>query len=154
MNKVYKTIWSKVKNMYVTVCEFAKSYAKFSGKFLGRITIIGVFALILSFGMNRPIYAYTIFECGPGANDDYSNWLNQLDIDSTYFQLTTENEEKLDSFLKANFSDSFSGVDNFGYNLNYFTLNNYAFLVDKNNNFYYLFQLYANGKYSNFSKYI
>ncbi len=28
MNKIYKLVWSKTRNMYIAVCEFAKSHTK------------------------------------------------------------------------------------------------------------------------------
>lgn len=38
MNKIYKTVWSKVKNTYVVVSEVAKSHSK-SGQVRGRVTL-------------------------------------------------------------------------------------------------------------------
>lgn len=38
MNKIYKIVWSKIKNTYVVVSEVAKSHSK-SGQVRGRVTL-------------------------------------------------------------------------------------------------------------------
>ena len=53
MNKIYKVIWSKVKNCYVVASELAKSHTKgCSGKRVGRLLTAGVVAagLLLPMG--------------------------------------------------------------------------------------------------------
>ena len=43
MNKIYKLVWSKTKNMYVAVCEFAKSHTKAPGsRAVNRTVVAGV----------------------------------------------------------------------------------------------------------------
>lgn len=39
MNKIYKIVWSKIKNTYVVVSEVAKSHSK-SGQVRGRVTLV------------------------------------------------------------------------------------------------------------------
>ena len=45
MNRIYKLIWSKVKNCYVVTSELAKSHTKgCSGKRIGRVLAAGLVA--------------------------------------------------------------------------------------------------------------
>ena len=53
MNRIYKVIWSKVKNCYVVTSELAKSHTKgCSGKRVGRLLAVGavVAGLMLPMG--------------------------------------------------------------------------------------------------------
>ena len=53
MNRIYKLIWSKVKNCYVVTSELAKSHTKgCSGKRVGRLLVVGaiVAGLVLPMG--------------------------------------------------------------------------------------------------------
>ena len=58
MNKIYKLVWSKTKNMYVAVCEFARSHTKASksGNFRKRLVDGGLIA-ILSCGFASQSFA-------------------------------------------------------------------------------------------------
>ena len=58
MNKVYKVIWSKVKNCYVVASELAKSHTKApdSGT-INRVIVAGILACVLSGGAVLPVYA-------------------------------------------------------------------------------------------------
>ena len=58
MNKIYKLVWSKTKNMYVAVAEYAKSHTKApKSGIISRTVITGVLATVLGFGMIHPVYA-------------------------------------------------------------------------------------------------
>ena len=62
MNKVYKVIWSKVKNCYIVASELAKSYTKAPASgIISRAVVAGVLACILSCGAVMPVQveAYT-----------------------------------------------------------------------------------------------
>ena len=59
MNKVFKVIWSKTKNMYVVASEFAKSHTKSSrSAVISRTLMAGVLACVLSCGVVMPVMAY------------------------------------------------------------------------------------------------
>ena len=69
MNKIYKLVWSKTKNMYVAVCEFAKSHTKAPGsRAVTRTVVAGVLACVLSCGLVIPGHAQTVRE-------RYVDWL-------------------------------------------------------------------------------
>ena len=76
MNKIYKLVWSKTKNMYVAVCEFAKSHTKSpSSGAISRTVVAGVLASVLSCGAVFPVFAAGTgsYEAGGGnASGDYS----------------------------------------------------------------------------------
>ena len=56
MNRVYKLIWSKTKNMYVVVCEYAKSHTKsVVNKNVRRTTVAGVLFSLLSCMVAAPV---------------------------------------------------------------------------------------------------
>ena len=69
MNKIYKVVWSKVKNCYVVVSELAKSHTKSpSGKMVSRTVVAGILASIFSCGAVMPkVYA----EVNPDAGANY-----------------------------------------------------------------------------------
>ena len=59
MNKIYKIVWSKVKNCYVVVSELAKSHTKApASRGINRALVVGVLACILSCGTVMPVKAY------------------------------------------------------------------------------------------------
>ena len=61
MNKVYKVVWSKVKDCYVVVSELAKSHTKSpKSEVIGRTLVAGVLACVLSCGTVMPVMAATI----------------------------------------------------------------------------------------------
>ena len=69
MNKIYKLVWSKTKNMYVAVCEFAKSHTKAPGsRAVNRTVVAGVLACVLSCGAVVSSFAQTPAE-------RYSSWV-------------------------------------------------------------------------------
>ena len=58
MNKIYKLVWSRTKNMYVAVCEFAKSHAKASkSRVISRTVTVGVFLSMLNIGFTGQVHA-------------------------------------------------------------------------------------------------
>ena len=58
MNKIYKLVWSKTKNMYVAASEMAKSRTKApSGGVISRTVVAGVLACVLSCGAVMPTFA-------------------------------------------------------------------------------------------------
>ena len=59
MNKIYKIVWSKVKNCYVVASEMAKSHSKSSvGRVLSKSLVAGVLACVLSSGfINSTVFA-------------------------------------------------------------------------------------------------
>ena len=58
MNKVYKVVWSKVKNTYVVASELAKSHTKApKSGVIGWTLVCGVLAGVLSTGMVMPVFA-------------------------------------------------------------------------------------------------
>jgi len=72
MNKIYKLVWSKTKNMYVAVCEFARSHSKApkSGVF-NRALVAGVLAGVLSCGIASPVLAASF---SGGVHGSLSYW--------------------------------------------------------------------------------
>ena len=63
MNKVYKLVWSKAKNMYVAVAEFAKSHTKAStGGIVSRALTLGVLLSVLSCGAVMPVSAMEVVD--------------------------------------------------------------------------------------------
>ncbi len=59
MNKIYKVIWSKVKNCYVVASELAKSHTKApKSGVMSRALVAGVLACVLSCGTIFPIRSY------------------------------------------------------------------------------------------------
>ena len=59
MNKIYKLIWSKVKNCYVVASELAKSRTKASKSgVMSRALVAGVLASVFSFGFVPSVFAY------------------------------------------------------------------------------------------------
>ena len=74
MNKIYKIIWSKVKNCYVVVSELAKNHVKSSRlKIINRNFIVSVLSFLISCGAVMPVEAVTgNYSAGGGsATDDY-----------------------------------------------------------------------------------
>ena len=60
MNRVYKIVWSRVKNCYVVVSELAKSRTKEpSSSRLGSILVVGMLISLLGCGFVVPVYAAT-----------------------------------------------------------------------------------------------
>lgn len=58
MNRIYKVIWSKVKNCYVVASELAKSRTKSpKSSVISPAIVAGVLACVLSFGAVMPAYA-------------------------------------------------------------------------------------------------
>lgn len=58
MNKIYKLIWSKTRNMYIAVCEFARSHAKSAKtRIVNRTIVASILACLLSYGVSAPVYA-------------------------------------------------------------------------------------------------
>ena len=59
MNKIYKLVWSKVKNCYVVVSELAKSHTKSpKSGIMSRSLVAGVLASVLSFSVVPSVFAY------------------------------------------------------------------------------------------------
>ena len=66
MNKIYKLVWSKTKNMYVAVCEFARSHTKASkSSVIGHILVTGMTITVLSFNAVLSVNAAN-YEAGGG----------------------------------------------------------------------------------------
>ena len=62
MNKIYRVIWSKVKNCYVVVSEIAKAHSKGSSAIrrvprMGAVLTTMLLASVLSFGISAPVWA-------------------------------------------------------------------------------------------------
>ena len=69
MNRVYKLVWSKTKNMYVVVCEYAKTHTKSpTAGGVNRAVVAGVLAFLLSCGAVIPAYAAVIADYPLGFN--------------------------------------------------------------------------------------
>ena len=69
MNKIYKLVWSKTKNMYVAVSEFAKSHTKSpSSGVISRTVVAGVLASVISCGAVMPV---TLAAVDPGTGTNY-----------------------------------------------------------------------------------
>ena len=83
MNKVYKVIWSKSKNIYVVVSEFAKSRTKSpSIGFISHAVVAGVLASVISCGAVMPMAGA---EINPPAAANYV-----LYVDSTAAKIQLE----------------------------------------------------------------
>ena len=82
MNKIYKTVWSKVRNCYVVVSELAKSRTKapsYGG--ISRSVVAGVLASIISCGAVMPVsFASTTPPAG-------SNYVLYVDSDASSIML-------------------------------------------------------------------
>ena len=61
MNKIYKIVWSKIKNTYVVVSEVAKSHSK-SGQVRGRVTLA---AAVLGVLMATTMPTLGVYAGGP-----------------------------------------------------------------------------------------
>ena len=62
MNRIYKVIWSNVKNCYIVTSEIAKNYSKATKQSsMGRVLTLGVLLSLFSFGIVIPniAQAYT-----------------------------------------------------------------------------------------------
>ena len=69
MNKIYKLVWSKSKNMYVAVSEFAKSHTKApSAGVISRTVVAGVLVSVISCGAVMPV---TSAQSNPPADANY-----------------------------------------------------------------------------------
>ena len=69
MNKIYKLVWSKAKQMYVAVAEIAKSRSKNSKRNVFSKTLVAsVLACILSCGFSVNSYAYDVLYAGDHNN--------------------------------------------------------------------------------------
>ncbi len=69
MNKIYKLIWSKVKNCYVVTSELAKSHTKgCSGKRVGRLLVVGAVVAGLMLPMNQADAWNVLYSMGYGAS--------------------------------------------------------------------------------------
>ena len=69
MNKIYKIIWSKVKNCYIVVSEIAKSHSKKSAtKVFSYTAVAGILCSIVSMSFVAPVYA-RIYTAGGGVVD-------------------------------------------------------------------------------------
>ena len=69
MNKIYKIIWSKLKNCYVVTSEFAKLYSKFSKSVvISRSVGIGILSCILSTAVIPPAFSAALSLGGGKAN--------------------------------------------------------------------------------------
>lgn len=74
MNKIYKLIWSTAKNMYVAVCEYAKSHTKaLKSRILCKKVGTGIFTCFMSLGFAFPAFAEQ------GMLDDYINTTGNVD---------------------------------------------------------------------------
>ena len=74
MNKAYKLVWSEARQMYVAVCEFAKSHTKSChSKALSRSVAAGVLACVISCGAYMPF-----------AEAAYNMTRTQIDDDNFY----------------------------------------------------------------------
>lgn len=72
MNKIYKLVWSKVKNMWVVASELAKSHTKSpKSGVLSRILVTGVLMCILCSGLVVSAYADNV--AYHGVTTDYGN---------------------------------------------------------------------------------
>ena len=85
MNKVYKLVWSKTKNMYVAVSEFAKAHTKApQSKVVSHAVAAGVLACAISIGATAPAFAEQHFtgriEQGAGAGGTEVNWGENVDL--------------------------------------------------------------------------
>ena len=112
MNKIYKLIWSKTKNMYVAVCEFAKSHTKSSKGSIVRKTVTAGFLLSL-LTVSNPLYAS--IETYNGDANPFAN-LNIITAGSSSLELNQYEE----SSVMSNFYNSLSnilGVENFSFEI-------------------------------------
>lgn len=74
MNRIYKLVWSKVKNCYIAVSELAKSRTKSPGSgVISRTVAAGVLACILSCGAVMPVMA-------AGATYSFNSETNEIVI--------------------------------------------------------------------------
>ena len=59
MNRIYKVVWSKLKNCYVVASELAKSHTKASAsRGINRALVVGVLSCVLSCGTIFPLHSY------------------------------------------------------------------------------------------------
>ena len=73
MNKVFKVVWSKVKNCYVVASELAKRRAKSpKSNVISKTIKAGMLAIILSFSLTMPLYAAS-YEAGGGSAVGYNS---------------------------------------------------------------------------------
>ena len=70
MNKIYKLVWSKTRNMYVAVCEFAKSHSKLSRRSLAKKVAASLLLSMsfFNFYLEKPSFAWSFVI---GVNNSY-----------------------------------------------------------------------------------
>ncbi|WP_304052173.1 ESPR domain-containing protein, partial [Megamonas hypermegale] len=83
MNKIYKVIWSKVKNQYVVVSELAHSCTKSaSRKTVGKTAAAVLAALVITSGAVAPVEAGSLsIEGEVNLTDDYVVGENVTDVE-------------------------------------------------------------------------
>ena len=65
MNKIYKVVWSKVKNCYVVTSELAKNHSKLpKSNVFNKTLVAGVLSCVFSCGFVNLGYAYTVIGSG------------------------------------------------------------------------------------------
>ena len=108
MNRIFKTVWSRTKNMYVVVSEIANSCGKSKGRHV--IDIKAAFAAVLILTSSVP------FGIHAALTPD-----QQAVYDAVMQQLAQENGKKDIHFFSSNGSDSGINYDNQGARAGYTT---------------------------------
>ena len=142
MNKIYKLVWSKVRNMYVAVSELAKSRTKASGRSgIARTVVAGVLACLLSCGAVMPVYAIEFIGNDTDTNHKVLDNINYGAIDYSEGLLPSDFKQQLIEAQGNN--DSFNSDSDVSFMVQTDADNNLfcyvrAFLVNGGSNFFKL----------------
>ena len=132
MNKIYKLVWSKTRNMYIAVCEFAKTYTKSSVQSFSRVAVGGLVGFLFMF-LNSGIASATMVDT-PDVAGVTIEQLQGLDYSVSVlhyaFNDSNENNQNTDYALymvKDSAGNSYLGIPNITYSQNgeVRTFNNY-----------------------------
>ena len=99
MNKIYKLVWSKTKNMYVAVCEYAKSHTKApKSGVMNRAVVAGVLACVMSCSVIISAHAATYLGSEYNAG---TTWATPSNSSYAYSSvtLTDADKEKIGQYL-------------------------------------------------------
>ena len=137
MNKVYKVIWSKVKNCYVVVSELAKSKCKApKSSFFSKTLIASVLACVISSGVSISSYAVELMDAHVQYYQAMEEWCynNGFHFSKDNSVFNADVNANIRNYFKENYNDPDVEV-----NLNYM-------FFDDNNNVCFGGSLYSRNR--------
>ena len=115
MNKIYKVVWSKVKNCYVVVSEIAKSHSKpvscGSRQYVSAAAVLAAFA-VLSVANVATVQAVSDIKVGDGSKvDNYVGQVGSIAIgNDAYVENMAGNQEKTFTFGQTDQTQWAAGI--------------------------------------------